>query len=196
MLPKPDPLSGRSDDEDLDLARRCERGDRDAQRTFVDRVGPLVYSVCARSGIVGPDREDVAQQIMLDAFRALPRYRGTSRLSTWIYSLALRRVADHFRSPQRRDVPSGSPGDDTFPPSPSTPGVLAPDEQAVRREEHARVSRAVAGVSEPERAVLLAYYLGEMSVAEISSTLGIPEGTVKTRLHRGRQALRKALGTP
>ena len=89
-------------------------------------VGALVYSICGRSGIAGPDREDVAQQIMLDAFRALPRYRGTSRLSTWIYSLALRRVADHFRSPQRRDVPSGSPGDDTFPPSPATPRRAGP----------------------------------------------------------------------
>jgi len=196
MAPKPDPLTAGRHDDDLELARRCEGGDADAQRAFVDRIGSLVYSICARSGIAGPDREDVAQQIMLDAFRALPRYRGRSRLSTWVYSLALRRVADHFRSPQRRDVPSGWPGDETFPPSPSTPRVLAPDEQAVRREEEHRVSRAVARVAEPERSVLLAYYLGEMSVTEISRTLGIPEGTVKTRLHRGRQALRKELGTP
>jgi RNA polymerase sigma-70 factor, ECF subfamily len=195
MAPKPDLPAG-CHDEDLQLARRCEGGDADAERAFVDRVGPLVYSVCARSGIVGPDREDVAQQVMLDAFRSLSRYRGTSRLSTWVYSLALRRVADHFRSPQRRDVPSGGPGDDTFPPSPPAPGVLAPDEQAARREEADRVRRAVARVAEPERAVLLAYYLGEMSVTEISRTLGIPEGTVKTRLHRGRHAMRKELGTP
>jgi RNA polymerase sigma-70 factor (ECF subfamily) len=137
----------------------------------------------------------VAQQVLLDAFRALPRYRGISRLSTWIYSLALRRVADHFRSPQRREVPSGGPGDDSFPPPQSTAGALAPDEQAVRRDEDQRVNRALARVAEPERAVLLAYYLGEMSVAEISRTLEIPEGTVKTRLHRGRQMLRKELGT-
>jgi RNA polymerase sigma-70 factor, ECF subfamily len=195
MAQKPDLPTAGCHDEDLELARRCESGDADAQRAFVDRMGPLVYSLCARSGIVGPDREDVAQQIMLDAFRALPRYRGGSRLSTWVYSLALRRVADYFRSPHRRDVPSGWPGDDTFPPSPSAPSALAPDEQAVRREEDERVSRAVAGLAEPERTVLLAYYLGEMSVTEISRTLGIPEGTVKTRLHRGRQALRKELGT-
>ena len=93
-------------------------------------------------------------------------------------------------------MPSGQPGDDTFPSLPATPGVLAPDEQAVRRDEGDRVNRAVARVAEPERAVLLAYYLGEMSVTEISRTLGIPEGTVKTRLHRGRQALREELGTP
>jgi RNA polymerase sigma-70 factor (ECF subfamily) len=194
MAPRPDHHSVRSYEEDLELARRCGGGDPAAQRAFVDRFAVLVHSLCARSGIVGPDREDVAQQVLLDAFRALPRYRGTSRLSTWIYSLALRRVADHFRSPQRRDVPSGWPGDDSFPAPQSTP-VLAPDEQAVRRDEDQRVKRALARVAEPERAVLLGYYLGEMSVSEISRTLEIPEGTVKTRLHRGRQMLRKELGT-
>ena len=199
MAPRPDLPRlepGRSNEEDLELARRCGSGDAAAQRAFVDRFAVLVHSICARSGIVGPDREDVAQQVLLDAFRALPRYRGTSRLSTWIYSLALRRVADHFRSPQRRDVPSGWPGDDSFPPPRVDAGALAPDEQAVRRDEDQRVNRALARVAEPERAVLLAYYLGEMSVSEISRTLEIPEGTVKTRLHRGRQMLRKELGTP
>ncbi len=194
MASEPERRGARGNDEDLELARRCDSGDTDAHRVFVDRFGPLVYSLCARGGISGPDREDVAQQIMLDAFRALPRYRGTSRLSTWVYTLALRRVADHFRSPQRRDLPAGAPGDETFPPSPSTSRAPAPDELAGRREEEQRVRRAIARVAESERAVLLAYYLGEMSVTEISRSLGIPEGTVKTRLHRGRQVLRTELG--
>src|SRR5262245_16694627 len=143
MAAQADHPSAGSHDEDLELARRCGRGDVDAQRAFVDRCGSLVYSVCARSGIRRPDCDDVAQQIMLDAFRALPRYRGTSRLTTWVYSLALRRVADHFRSLRRRDVPSGSPGDDTFPASLAAPCDLAPDEQVARRDESQRVSRAV-----------------------------------------------------
>ena len=189
----PDPVGGRCHDDDLELARRCGRGDEDAQRVFVDRFGSLVYSICGRSGIVGPDRDDVAQQILLDAFRALPCYQGASRLSTWIYSLSLRRVADHFRSPQRRDVASGWPGDDTFPPSRATSSAQAPDEQVVEAEERERLRRAVARLAEPERAVVLAYYLGELSVMEISRQLNIPEGTVKTRLHRGRRALRKEL---
>ncbi len=196
MAPRPDTCPGRRHVEDLDLARRCAGGDEDAQRDLVDRFGPLVYSVCARHGLDGPDREDVAQQIMLDVFRGLPRYRGGSRLSTWIYSLALRRVADHFRSPQRRDEPSGLAEDDTFPATASMPGGRPPDQEVVERDEQARVARALARVPEPERAALLAYYLGELSVTEIARELKIPEGTVKTRLHRGRLALRKELGTP
>lgn len=133
---------------------------------------------------------------MLDACRALPRYRGTSRLSTWIYTLAVRRVADHFRSPQRRERPSGAPGDDTFPAVRSGPAPETPDEQAVKRNVAQRVTRAVARLPEQEREVVLAYYLGDMTVSEISRALKIPEGTVKTRLHRGRRALRTELGNP
>jgi RNA polymerase sigma-70 factor (ECF subfamily) len=194
MPPKPDGIEARLNAEDVDLAQRCQRGDVDAQRTFVHRLGALVYSVCRRSRLVAADCDDVSQQIMLDAFRALPAYRGTSRLSTWVYSLALRRVADHVRSPQRRELPLGSPGDETFPVSESTTDVLAPDEQAAKQEENRRVTRAVARLPEPERGVILAYYLGEMSVREIARILAIPEGTVKTRLHRGRRLLRKELG--
>ena len=155
-------------------------------------MGSLVYSVCGRGGIEGPDRDDVAQQILLDAFSALPCYQGASRLSTWIYSLSVRRVADHFRSRQRRDVASGQPGDDTFPPLPAATSD-SPDEQAVKSQQVDQLRRAVSRLPKPERSVVLAYYLGEMSVTEISRALHMPEGTVKTRLHRGRQALRKEL---
>ena len=188
------PDHGGRHDEDLDLARRCGRGEEDAQRSFVDRFGPLVYSICGRSGITGPERDDVAQQILLDAHRALPCYRGASRISTWIYTLALRRVADHFRSLQSRIVASGLPEDDMFPAAAAT--GEAPDEQMVRAEECQRLRQAVSRLAEPERSVVLAYYLGEMSVREISRALNVPEGTVKTRLRRGRQALRKELSAP
>ena len=70
------------------------------------------------------------------------------------------------------------------------------DEQDVKAEEGERLRRAVSCLAEPERSVVLAYYLGEMSVTEIARALNMPEGTVKTRLHRGRQALRKELMVP
>jgi RNA polymerase sigma-70 factor (ECF subfamily) len=194
MPHKPDPLEARFPVDDLELARRCARGDEEAQRIFVNRLGSLVYSLCARSGLTPPDCDDVSQQIMLDAFRALPSYRGTSRLSTWVYSLALRRVSDYFRSSQRREVALGSPGDATFPAVAATADRSDPDCQALQRDVDKRVNRAVARLPEPERHVVMAYYLGEMSVAEIARLLAIPEGTVKTRLHRARGLLRKELG--
>jgi RNA polymerase sigma-70 factor (ECF subfamily) len=79
---------------------------------------------------------------------------------------------------------------------PATSSGQGPDEQVVRIEERQQLRRAVSRLPEPERVVVLAYYLGDMSVAEISRALDMPEGTVKTRLHRGRQALRKELMVP
>src|SRR5262245_23342130 len=175
MALRSDRPGGQTHDEDLDLARRCQRGDEDAQRSFVDRFGSLVYSVCGRSGIEGPDRDDVAQQILLDAFRALPCYQGASRLSTWIYSLSLRRVADHFRSRQRRDVASGQPGDDTFPPLPAATSD-SPDEQAVKSQEADQLRRAVSRLPRPERSGVLGYYPWRMPVPELSRCVPVPEG--------------------
>lgn len=171
---------------DLELSRCCVAGDPRAQRSFVDRFSPLVYSLCTRSGLPTQEAEDVCQDVLLDAFRSLPRFRGESRLSTWVYVLARRRLADYFRSPQRRDVPHGVPGDGTFPDAPA--GALQDS-----RVEGNRLTEALERLGEPMRAILLAYYLGEMSVAEIARVFRLPSGTVKTHLHRGRLALRKDL---
>lgn len=182
-----------SREEDLELARLCVSGDEHAQRSFVDRFSPLVFSLCARSGLPSHEAEDVCQDVFLDVFRSLPGFRGEARLSTWLYVLAHRRLADYFRSPQRRHVPSGIPGDDTFPDAPWALVLETAATQSAQSPDGRRLTEALARLGEPERAILLAYYLGEMSVAEIARVFRLPTGTVKTHLHRGRLALRKEL---
>jgi RNA polymerase sigma-70 factor (ECF subfamily) len=86
-------------------------------------------------------------------------------------------------------VPSGAPSDPGFP-EPKNPARPTPEREAVDSERSARVREALDGMDEPARSVLVAYYLGEVPVAEIARTLRLPEGTVKTHLHRGRQVLR------
>jgi RNA polymerase sigma-70 factor, ECF subfamily len=178
---------------DLDLVRRCRAGDSGAQREFVRRFTSLVWSLCLRAGLREGEAEDVCQEVFWKAFDALPRYRGESRLSTWIYTVAQRRIVDYRRSPARRQVPSGAPGDPTFP-EPVDPPHPSPEGEALLSERRERVRDALSGLGEPARSVLVAYYLGETPVTEIARSLGMPEGTVKTHLHRGRKALRERLG--
>ena len=130
------PAAAGSHEEDLELARRCGSGDAARPacvRRPLRRPRPL-HLRAQRHRWAGPRGRGSAESCSTRSVRCRG-IAGASRLSTWIYSLALRRVADHFRSPQRRDVPSGWPGDDSFPPPQATPSALAPDEQAVRREE-------------------------------------------------------------
>jgi RNA polymerase sigma-70 factor (ECF subfamily) len=179
-------------EDDRALVRACLAGEDQAQRDLVHRFTPLVFSACHRSGLPDQDAEDVCQQVLLDVLRALPGYRGRSRLSTWIFTVASRRIADYFRSPERRHIPSGGPGDAAFPPEAGV-ARAGPEEETIRRTRDDRLRQALGALGHPARLILVSYYLGEMPVREIARALKLPEGTVKTHLHRGRRALRKEL---
>ncbi len=167
-------------------------GDTSAQNDFVGRYTSLVFSVCRRKGLPSDAAEDVTQDVLTEAFRALPRFRGEARLSTWLFTLAARHVAHYLRAPARRQLAFGHPGDADFP-EPSPPREHGLEVRIVERDRQLRARGAVERLAEPARSILLAYYLGEMSVAEIAHALRLPQGTVKSHLHRGRLAVREKL---
>jgi RNA polymerase sigma-70 factor (ECF subfamily) len=180
---------------DVETARRCVKGDPDAQRAFVETYTGLVYSICRRSGVPRDDADDVCQDVFRLAFLALPRYRGESRLTTWLYVLARRRVTDYFRSPCRRQVASGLSGDPGLAGAVAAP-VDGPEDSAIRADGSARLRSAVETLGEPMRSIVVAYYLAEMPVREIARELGLREANVKTQLHRARAILRTRLEPP
>ncbi len=136
----------------------------------------------------------MCQEVLLSAFRGLASFGGC-RLSTWLYRIARRRIADHHRSPGRRDVSHGLPGESGFPEASMSAG---PDPQQAfelgQTSEHLR--QELDRLEEPTRSILLAYYLAEVPVIDIAADMGLPENTVKSHLHRGRLALRRQLESP
>ncbi len=176
--------------QDAALARRCLAGDEAAWRDLVDRYGPRVLSVCLASGLRPSEAEDVCQEVMLSTLRSLQGYGGC-RLSTWLYRITRRRIADHLRSRSRRDVALGFPGDPGFPNLDAGPGV--PADCVTRGPLYRELREELARLPEPTRAVLIAYHVGEVPVREIAFELGMPENTVKSHLRRGRRAVRARL---
>jgi RNA polymerase sigma-70 factor (ECF subfamily) len=185
-----DPESERT--RERELARSCAAGDVAAQHELVRRFSALVWSLCLRAGLPDAEAQDVSQEVFWRVFQALPGFRGESRLSTWISTVALRRIVDHRRSRARRDVAVGAPSDPGFP-LPAQPASSSPENDANLSQRRQRVHAALDHLAEPARSVLVAYYLGEMPVMVIARILRMPEGTVKTHLHRGRQTLRNHL---
>ncbi len=173
--------------EDRALARRCVLGDEAAWSEFVGRFGARIYSHCRLAGLGPDDAEDVCQEVLVSAFRSLGSYGGCT-LSTWLYRLTRRRLADHFRSPQRRLIPVRG----SLPVAYASPPE-DPEAALAAATEADRTRRAIARLVEPARGILIAYYLYETPVREIAREMEMPVNTVKSHLHRGRKALRRHL---
>ncbi len=158
-------------------ARRREAADR----LFRALREPLL-SLCLHVAGRRADAEDALQETFVAIVRGLPEFRGEARLATWAYRIALR-AALRARS-RRKD---GAPVD------PETPG--GGGEAAMESRDSARrVAAAMARLPAAQRAVLSLFAVEGLSHAEIADVLGVPEGTVWSRLHVARRMLVHALG--
>ncbi len=176
--------------DDLHLAERAAAGETLARRALLDRYLPLIYSVCVRSGLNRTDAEDVSQECVIKLLRFLPQYRGEAKLSTWIYTLCKRAVADYYRASVRREqtVDWSDPDNDTR--------IYDPLANASKNDDQHdadRMTQWIGELGEPVRSVMLRFYLADETVGEIAEALTLPEGTIKTHLFRGRQLLRQRL---
>lgn len=130
------------------------------------------------------DREDLYQEILMAVWQALPRFRGDSSERTFVFRVAHNRAIT-FQKRSRRHTPK-EPLPDLVDGSPT------PADDAITRDEHDRLRRAVHALLPPAREVL-SLALEGLSNQEIAEVLGISGGNVAVRLHRARQSLRRAL---
>jgi RNA polymerase sigma-70 factor (ECF subfamily) len=156
-----------------------------------DRFRPRVLRYVARLA-GGGDADDLAQQVMLRISEGLPRFRGESSLSTWIYRIATNVALDHLR---RKAVPAPidladleAQGKD--PPEARTESVEA---TAIRDEMSACIREFVERLPQDYRTVMVLAELEGFRNAEIAAVLGVSLDTVKIRLHRAREKLRRDL---
>jgi RNA polymerase sigma-70 factor (ECF subfamily) len=171
---------------EAELLSRVVSGDRaafdDVMRTHEDRV----FSVCLR--ILG-DREralDATQDTFLTVFRKAAQFQARSTLGTWIYRIAVNTCYDHIRRSQRR--PTQPLPDHVDPADPSAEEAI--DSAALRPEIEAALARIPADFRD---AVILSDLEG-LTMPEAAEVLGVPIGTVKSRVFRGRRLLAGQLG--
>lgn len=169
-------------DPDELLVRRAQKGNRFAFETLVERHEARLYTLAARVLGSREDAADAVQEALIRAWLALPRFRQDARFSTWLYRICLNAAYD-ARS-RRRPVAI----DDL-------PEPADPRDRFAERELSGDLQRALNALDETYRdAVVLSDVLG-CSYAEIAAITGVPEGTVKSRIFRGRSELAQLLGT-
>ena len=194
MAECPQPDGGLTDEE---LIARVVSGDQSSYDVLVGRYSDLVYTIVLRILWNEEDAADVAQEAFVRAYRALPRFRGDSKFSSWLYRIAVNRALTHLARRKRRsagdaevaDAADGMPGAEPILGS----SEADPEQQVVAAEERALVREAVAKLPPRYRAVITLFYLEERSYKEVAGVLGVPVGTLKTHLHRARALLRDIL---
>jgi RNA polymerase sigma factor (sigma-70 family) len=177
-------------DTDERLVRRFQEGSADAFEVLVQRHGTRVYNLCFR--ILGDPEEaaDASQDTFLAALRKLNTFRGDSAFTTWLHRVAVNACYDSLRRKRRRPLLQIVRDEDDDRPEPSLPSPDHADQVVFSVD----VARALMEVPEEFRVVLVLADVQDLPYDEIARVLGIPVGTVKSRVFRGRAALGRALG--
>jgi len=186
--------AGPGPDAERELIRRARQGDVTA---FEQLIAPCVQPAFALAVRLLGDRhlaEDVTQDAMIKAFTGIRQFRGDARFGTWVFRIVHNACTDALRHRARRpQLPqfqgAGEPTDGT----PADPGP-GPEEQAIERQSRAALLRAVAALPPEQRMVVLLRDVQGLSYEEVAAITGQNLGTIKSRLHRARAALREALG--
>jgi RNA polymerase sigma-70 factor (ECF subfamily) len=166
-------------------------GDDEAFRVLVDREKANVIGLCRRVLGDRAEAEDVAQEAFLQAYRALPTFRGDGPFGAWLGRIAVRMAIARLKRPaELRADPTREEGWLV-----ETTDRLDPQSLALDSERRAEVLRAISTLPEAQRRIVTMRFYGDMSLDEISEATGAPLGTVKSRLHRALSALRRRLGS-
>jgi RNA polymerase sigma-70 factor (ECF subfamily) len=172
-------------DPDDQLVRKAQRGDSGAFALLVDTHRHRLYTLAVRELGSAADADDAVQEALIRAWRALPRFRAEASFATWIYRICLNAIHDQRARSARG---GGVPLTDVVEPA-------DPRDALVEAELSGDLQQALAALDETYRTAVILYDVLGRSYGEVAEALGVPEGTVKSRIFRGRTELARMLGT-
>ena len=177
------------------LARRALKGDQQAFAEIVGLYQDKLYHMACRMLNNRQEAEDVVQDTFLRVYRNLDRYDESMKFSTWIYRIATNLCIDRLRKRKPSyslDAESSDhEGLDGYSMMPSDDRT--PESEAILSETQATVQEAIESLPAKYKSVMALRYMQDLSLQEIGDILDMPVTTVKTRVHRGREFLRKKL---
>jgi RNA polymerase sigma-70 factor, ECF subfamily len=174
-----------------ELVRKCARGDQGALTALYDQTSSLVYGVALRILSNPGDAEEITIDVYNQVWRTAGNFENTrGSVMTWLVMLARSRAIDRIRSRATRTRVESPMIESTGYPAPG----ISPEEATEAGQRQARVRAALASLpAEQRQAVELAFFSG-LSQSEMAGHLGLPLGTVKTRIRSSMMKLREALG--
>ncbi len=183
--------------EDLRLVEGLRAGEERAYERLIERFQQPVYNLAARLLDDSRDAGDVTQEVFLKVFRSVGQFRGQSSLRTWVYRISVNEVHNrrrwifrHRRHEVGLDEESNEAG---VRERPIADPSRSPFDRAFDRERHMLIEEALSTINPSFRAAVVLRDMEDLSYDEIADVLQISIGTVKSRIMRGREALREEL---
>jgi RNA polymerase sigma-70 factor, ECF subfamily len=178
---------------DETLVVRAQKGDQAALAELITRYERKTYNLAYRLMGNHADASDAAQEALVRVYTRLHNFRGDSAFSTWLFRVVTNTCLDELRRRGRlrhASLDNPLPAEEGALPRQTTDEGDGPTERAERREVQAAVRRAINRLPDEYRVVVVMRDLHDLSYHEIAAVLGTSLGTIKSRLHRARQALR------
>jgi len=183
--------------EDIRLVELLRLGDERAYEELITRFQQPVYVLALRLLSDSSDASDVVQEVFLKVFRNIGSFRGQSSLKTWIYRITVNEAHNArrwFFRHRRREVELETNPEESRDWKESIPDrSRSPFEEAVHRERHSMLEAALEQISPIFREAVVLRDITDLSYEQIAEVLGVSLGTVKSRILRGREALREQL---
>jgi RNA polymerase sigma-70 factor, ECF subfamily len=183
-------------DEDARILRGLRAGIDDAYEHLIARYQQPVYGIAYRLLGNSADASDVVQEVFLKVFRGVGSFREHSSLRTWMYRIAVNEAHNHhrwFSRHCRREVAMEDAGDSSAALESAAHPGRSPFEHALESENRTLIEEALANINPVFRTAVVLRDIENLSYEEIAEILQVSMGTVKSRILRGREALRREL---
>jgi RNA polymerase sigma-70 factor (ECF subfamily) len=182
------------------LVRRCVAGDAAAWEEIVQKFNRRIYNICYRFAGGGEDAEDLTQEVFIKIYRTMASFDPEkASFNTWVTTVTRNLLVDHFRKTKNdrvtdsMDAPIGGEDEGQALSEKIEDKGLTPDQHVQKHQTQKLVQEALQKLSPELREAVILRDLQDMDYREIAQILRIPEGTVKSRINRGRTELARLL---
>ena len=177
------------------LIQKALEGDQEAYACIVDRYRGQIYGLVFRMVKNREEAEDITQETFIKAFKALASFNADYAFSTWLYKIAANNCIDYFRKKRLKTYPLDNPiqSKDGERSREYPNQEQGPEYGLLSKEKSFQIQKAIDSLPEKYKAAIILRHTKDQSYEEIADELGIPLGTVKVRIFRAREMLKKKL---
>jgi RNA polymerase sigma factor (sigma-70 family) len=179
-----------------EIIRRAIEGDQRSCAEIVQRYRPQIFNLIVRMVRTREEAEDLVQETFIKAFHSLPSFNAEYAFSTWLYKIAVNNCIDYFRKKRLKttsiDTPIAAKDGDLTREFPDEQ-AKGPDSGLIEEEHKNYIQAAIDSLPVKYREAIVLRHVNDKSYEEISEELGVPIGTVKVRIFRAREMLKKKL---